>query len=69
MRENGMGDGLEAGQWTELRAEAHRMLDDMLDHLEHRRAIAALAAGAGRVRGPPSMRPFRGARRRSDRRP
>lgn len=31
------GDGLEAGQWDSLRHEAHRMLDDMLNHLETRR--------------------------------
>lgn len=31
-------DTLDPRDWTALRSQAHRMLDDMLDHLEHRRA-------------------------------
>jgi glutamate/tyrosine decarboxylase-like PLP-dependent enzyme len=42
MQDEGLGaaaGGLDPADWTGLRESAHRMLDDILEHLEHRRAL------------------------------
>ncbi|WP_455380006.1 hypothetical protein, partial [Acidihalobacter prosperus] len=41
---------LDPEQWSKLRAEGHRMLDDMLDYLEHIRDRPVWQAASDEVR-------------------
>ena len=41
---------LDPADWGDLRAQAHRMLDDMLDHLEHRRDLPLWQAAPATAR-------------------